>query len=96
MKGTLLEGIRWCLRACREGDLELVRFRATDDLALEISSERVDGAAVAVLSAPNDPDLLHLVHLTLMQDFTRKGSVHKDVDGTKVQIHFLIPVLPAE
>lgn len=95
MKGTLLEGIRWCLRACSEGNLVQVRFRVTD-LVLEIFPERVDGAAMALLSVPNDEDLLRLVHLTLMEDFTRKGSVHEDARGGEVQILFLIPVCPAE
>ena len=96
MRGTLLQGVRECLRACQEGNMEMVRFRRGDDVVLEIFPERVDGAAVAILSVRKDQNLLRLVHLTLMDDFTRKGSVHENVEGEKVHIHFLVPVQPAK
>ena len=96
MRGTLLQGVRECLRACQEGNMEMVRFRRGDDVVLEISPERMDGAAIATLSVRNDQDLLRLVHLTLMKDFTREGSVHENVEGEKVHIHFLVPVHPTE
>ena len=96
MRGTLLQGVRECLRACQEGNMEMVRFRQGDDVVLEISPERMDGAAIATLSVRKDQDLLRLVHLTLMGDFTREGSVHENVEGEKVLIHFLVPVHPTK
>lgn len=94
---TLFPGIRRCLRECRDGHMEIVRFRQSDDLVLEISPERVNGAAVVTLSVFDDDDLLRTVQTMLVADFAQEGTVSKEnsTDG-KVQIHFLVPVRRAE
>ena len=93
----LFTGIRRCLRACRDGQLEMVRFRESNDLILVISSERIEGAAIATLSVCNNEELLRAVRMMLVGDFAQEGTVSEEnAEDGMVHIYFLVPVQQAE